>query len=159
MTHSILIKRNELQQQIDLRNHYLGEAAKRKDADADTLQSSTDEKELFVMFTKRALNELISAVALRFSSIGHRIEREFLEITIGGSIDEKRLHILPILKQAITDYLVNEISLQWLLLRQPMLAQPHLAVRTSLYNNVQHLFAKLYNNSRARRRCTNLAGI
>lgn len=158
MTQSILIKRNELQQQIDLRNHYMGEAAKRKDLDADTIQSSTDEKELFVMFAQRALNELISAVALRFPSISYRIDREYIEITFETS-DGSRSHILPFLKQSVTDYLVNEITMQWLLLRQPMLAQPHMAIKASLCNNVQQQFAKLYNNPRVRRRATDTAGI
>ncbi len=158
MRHNILIKRDELQQQTDLRNYYMGEAAKRKNADADTLQSSTDDKELFVMFTKRALNELVSAVALRFPHVSYRIEDKFIEITIEQH-SIKQQHLLPILKQAITDYLVNEITLQWLLLRDPSYAQPHMAIKATLYNNVQHLFAKIYNNTRVRRRSTNLAGI
>ena len=50
MKNTILIRWNELQQQIDLRNYYMGESAKRKDIDADTIQSSKDEKELLLMF-------------------------------------------------------------------------------------------------------------
>lgn len=159
MTHNILIKRNELQQQIDLKNYYLGEAAKRKTMpDADILQSSNDEKELFVMFTQRALNELISAVALRFSHISYKIEKEYIDITFEAEA-KNRSHTLPLLKQAITDYLVNDIILQWFLLREPMLAQANMALKSSLYSNVQQLFAKLYNNTAVRRRSTNLAGI
>jgi GTPase SAR1 family protein len=158
MTSCILIKRNELQQQIDLRNHYLGEAAKRKDADADILQSSTDEKELFVMFTQRALNELTSAVALRFSNISYNITEEEIQITF-ETTNEKRSHLLPSLKQAITDYLANEIIMQWLLLRQPMLAQPLMATKHSLSENIRQIFAKFYNNTPVRRRATDLAGI
>ena len=158
MTNCIHIKRNELQQQIDLRNHYLGEAAKRKDADADILQSSTDEKELFVMFTQRALNELTSAVALRFSDISYNITEEHIEITFSTN-NEKRSRLLPSLKQAITDYLANEIIMQWLLLRQPMLAQPQMAIKPSLFEHTQQIFAKFYNNTPVRRRATDLAGI
>ncbi len=158
MTHCIIIKRNELQQQIDLINHYMGEAAKRKDLDADTIQSSTDDTELFVMFAQRALNELISAVALRFSHINYRIDKSYIEITFETN-NNRRSHILPLLKQSIIDYLVNEIILQWLLLRQPMLAQPNMAIKASLYNNVQQQLAKLYNNPCVRRRATDLAGI
>ena len=46
MRNTIFIKWNELQQQINLKNFYMGESAKRKDADADTIQSSTDDKEV-----------------------------------------------------------------------------------------------------------------
>ena len=155
---TILIKRNELQQQIDLRNHYMGEAAKRKDVDADTLQSCNDEKELFVMFTQRALNELTSAVALRFSGIEYHIEEEYIEITF-ETANNRRQHLLPLLKQAVTDYLVNEIILQWLLLRQPAFAQPCMMIKPSLFEHTQQLFAKFYNQSPVRRRATDLAGI
>lgn len=158
MKNTILIKRDELQQQIDLRNFYMGESAKRKDNDADTLQSSTDEKELFAMLLSRALNELVNAVALRFSFINHRIEEEYIEISF-DTADSRRIHLLPMLKQAVTDYLVNEIIMQWLLLRQPVMAQSYMTLRASLYNNVQQLFAKFYNSTPVRRRSTNLAGI
>lgn len=158
MTNTILIKRDELQQQIDLKNYYLGDAAKRKDADADTLQSSNDERELFVMFITRALNELVTAVALRFSSITYTIENEYIELTF-ETANEGRTHLLPLLKQAITDYLVNETLMQWLQIRQPIMAQPYMIMRQSLESNVQHLFAKFYNSTPVRRRSTNLAGI
>ena len=158
MTNYIMIKKNELQQQADLKNFYMGEAVKRKDADADTLQSSTDEKELFSMFLKKALNELISAVALRFSSISHRVGKEYVEITFETQ-NNSRAHVLPLLKQAITDYLVNEVITEWLLLRQPAMAQPHVAMRINLLQNVQQLLAKFYNNTQTRRRATDLAGI
>lgn len=158
MTNYILIKKNELQQQINLKNFYMGEAAKRKDADADTLQSSNDDNELFVMFLKRALNELISAVALRFSSITYNIDNEFIEINF-ETTGKSRNHLLPMLKQAITDYLVNELLMHWLQLRQPIMAQAYIAMRAILYRNVQQLFAKFYNNTPTRRRATDLAGI
>lgn len=158
MTYHILIKREELQQQADLKNYYMGEAAKRKDNDADTLQSSTDEKELFVMFIQRALNELTAAVALRFSSISYKVEPEYIEITF-DTHDNKRSHLLPMLKQAIIDHLVNEVLLHWLQLRQPYMSQPYMALQATLYHNVQQLFAKFYNSRPTRRRATDLAGI
>ena len=158
MTNYIMIKKNELQQQADLKNFYMGEAVKRKDADADTLQSSTDEQELFVMFLKRALNELTSAVALRFSSITYNIDNEHVELSF-ETPDDSRAHLLPMLKQAITDYLVNEILMHWLQLRQPVMAQPYMVLRASLHQNAQQLFAKFYNNRPTRRRATDLAGI
>ncbi len=158
MNQKILIKRNELQQQVNLRNYYLGESAKRKDADADTLQSSTDDQELFVMFTKKALNELITAVALRFSSINYCIDNEYIEISFNTN-DNSRCHLLPMLKQAITDYLVNELMLQWLQLHYPAMAQPYYVLRPNLYDNVQQMLAKFYNNKATRRRATDLAGI
>ena len=158
MKNTIPIKRNELQQQINLRNHYMGDAAKRRDADADTIQSSNDDEELLLEFTHRACNELVTAVALRFPSIGYSIDESEITITFESN-ENNRAHLLPMLKQSITDYLTNEVILHWLLLRQPSMAQTNISLRSSLYNNVQFTFAKLYNTHRPRRRCTDLAGI
>ncbi len=158
MKNEILIRRSELQQQIDLRNFYMGESAKRKDIDADTIQSSKDEEELFRMFMHNACNGLVTAVALRFPSISYTIEKEYVSFTIETE-NETVEHILPMLKQAINDYIVNEVNMQWLLLRQPAMAQTYISLRSSLYSNVQFLLAKLYNTRRIRRRPTDLAGI
>lgn len=158
MRNTILIKRNELQQQIDLRNFYMGESAKRKDIDADTIQSSKDDEELLLMFADRAANELVTAVALRFSYVAYESGDEYMAF-IFDSETRGREHLLPMLKQAIMDYLVNEITMQWLLIRQPQMAQMNISLRNSLYGNVQHLFAKFYNSTKIRRRATDLAGI
>lgn len=158
MRNTILIKRNELQQQIDLRNFYMGESAKRKDIDADTIQSSKDDEELLLMFADRAANELVTAVALRFHYVAYESGDEYLAF-IFDSGTRGREHLLPMLKQAIMDYLVNEITMQWLLIRQPQMAQTNISLRNSLYGNVQHLFAKFYNSTKIRRRATDLAGI
>ena len=158
MKNSITIKWNELQQQIDLRNYYMGESVKRKDNNADTIQSSKDDEELFLMFAHNACNELVTAVALRFPSIGYTIECNDITFTF-ETPDDTRSHLLPMLTQAIKDYLVNEITMQWLLLRQPNLAQTYISLRGNLNSNVQFMFAKFYNRERTRRRATDLAGI
>lgn len=158
MKNTILIGWNELQQQIDLRNYYMGESAKRKDIDADTIQSSKDEKELLLMLASQAANGLVTAVALRFPYVSCEVGEEFITFHFQESIDGRE-HLLPMLRQAMTDYLVNEIAMQWLLLRQPQMAQTYISLRGTLYSNVQHLFAKFYNRRKVRRRSTDLAGI
>ena len=158
MRNTILIKRDELQQQTDLRNFYMGESVKRKDIDADTIQSSKDDEELMRMFAHSACNQLITAVAVRFPTISYDIKKEYIAFTYEHD-SSSRTHLQPMLKQAITDYIVNEINMQWLLLRQPSMAQTNISLRSSLYSNVQFLFAKLYNTKKIRRRATDLAGI
>lgn len=154
---NILIERKELQQQTDLRTYYMGEALKRKTDDADIIESSCDEKELFEMFLKTACNELIASAATRFPEIICEIDENFVNITFTSNKKEE-LHLMAILRQSVTDYLVNEITLQWLLLRNPEMAQSYISLRMNLYNKVQQQFAKLYNNN-MRRRATDLAGI
>ena len=158
MKNIITIERSELQQQIDLKNFYMGDSAKRTDKDADTIQSSKDEKELLLMFAAQAANGLVTAVALRFPYIACEVDDDYIALTF-DSVDNSREHLQPILRQAVTDYLVNEIVMQWLLLRQPQMAQTNISLRGTLYSNVQHLFAKFYNQNKVRRRPTDLAGI
>lgn len=158
MKNTILVRWNELQQQIDLKNFYMGEPAKRKDADADTIQSSKDDKELLLMLAAEAANGLVTAVALRFPYVACEVQEDYISFEFESS-GNSRAHLLPMLKQAIGDYLANEIIMKWLHLRQPQMAQVSMALRSSLYSNVQQLFAKFYNIRKVRRRPTDLAGI
>lgn len=158
MKNTILIDKEHLYQQIHLRNYYMGESAKRNNINADTIESSDDEKELFGMLLESACNELVSTVALRFDSVSHNITPEYIGITFATE-NNTRQGLLPQLRQSISDYLVNEITLQWLLLRQPQMANSYISLRTTLYNNVQQQFAKFSNLKKVRRRSTDLAGI
>ena len=158
MKNTIIIDRNALQQQVDLRNHYMGESIKRTDLNADTVQSSAEDKDLFLIFLREACNELLSTVALRFASVSYRIDDEYILITI-ESEGEPPQHLLPLLKQSINDYLVNELTLQWLLLRRRDAASSYITLRPALFQNVQQQLAKLGRTKKLRRRSTNLAGI
>ena len=158
MKNTILIRRNELQQQIDLRNYYMGDAAKRKELDAVSIQSSKDDEQLLYMFISKACNELVTAVALRFPYISANINADNVEISFETRHDFPQ-HLLPLLQQSINDYIVNEAITQWLLVRRPEMAHSNIAARANLYYNVQHTFAKIYNRQKIRRRSTDLAGI
>ncbi|MBQ8336734.1 MAG: hypothetical protein IJY44_04305 [Bacteroidaceae bacterium] len=158
MKNTICIKRSELQQQIDLKNYYMGESAKRKDIDADTIQSCKDDEELLCMLIRRGCNELVSAVALRFPYISFEIDDENILFTFETDYTPPA-HLLPLLQQAIAEYIANDTGMHWLLIRRPEMAQTYVSLRLGLYNNVQQLFAKIYNRKKTRRRSTDLAGI
>ena len=158
MKNTITIERSGLQQQIDLKNFYMGDSAKRMDKDADTIQSSKDDEELLCMFIKTACNELVTAVALRFSSISYTMNEKEIVFSFETN-NEVRDDLVEMLRHSIIDYLVNETIMQWLLLRHPNMAQAPISQHGSLFRNVQFMFAKLYNNNKIRRRATNLAGI
>ena len=110
------------------------------------------------MFAAQATNELVTAVALRFPNIACEVDDDYIALTF-DSVGNSHEHLQPMLRQAVTDYLVNEILMQWLLLRQPQMAQTNISLRGTLYSNVQHIFAKFYNQNKVRRRPTDLAGI
>ena len=158
MENTITIKKSELQQQIDLKNFYMGESAKRTDKDADTIQSCKEDEELLLTFIQTACNELVTAVALRFPYISFTIEEQDIVFNF-ETPDNSRSHLLPMLERAIQDYLVNEAIMHWLLLRRPNMAQTYISLRTTLHSNVMFMFAKLYNTKKIRRRATDLGGI
>ncbi|MBO7302525.1 MAG: hypothetical protein J6U58_07460 [Bacteroidaceae bacterium] len=158
MNFEIKIKWSDLRQQIDLRNFYMGESAKRNDINADTMQSSNDDEKLLLMFTQRACNELITTVAVRFPSITSNADTENITITFESETTPPQ-HLLTMLKQAISDYIVNDVNMHWLLTVKPEMAQTNISLRSVLYSNVQMMFAKIYNRQKLRRRSTNLAGI
>lgn len=158
MKNNITIRISELQQQIELKNFYMGESAKRTDKDADTIQSSKEDNELLLTFISTACNELVTAVALRFPYINYTIDDKSIIFEFETQ-DNSRSHLLPMLCKAIADHLVNDAIMHWLLLRHPAMAQPYISLRASLCSNVLFMFAKFYNTKRLRRRSTNLAGI
>ena len=155
---NINIEWSVLRQQINLRNFYMGESAKRNNLDADTIQSCKDDDNLLLMFTQKACNELINAAAARFPSITAQADWDNISFTIKTESNPPS-HFTPMLTQAITDYLVNEVNMHWMLTVKPEMAQTYISLRSGLYNNVQYIFSKLYNKNRPRRRPTDLAGI
>ena len=157
MEYNILIKKEELTHQIDLRTHYHAESEKRKDLNADIGETSFDDEELLNTFLSKAVNELTADQSGRLENISYKINRDYLDIRFNSN-DETRTNLLPILKQAITDYLVNELLTQWLLIRYPAWSQSYIAMRNELYSRVKELFAA-FCNRKIRRRPTNLAGI
>ncbi len=160
MERIVLIKREELQQEVDLKTYYMGEAIKRKDTDADTVQSSTDEKELFGIFLQKAVNELAASIAMRFASVGFNVNDEYVSIVFEDENEnEKRDELTAILRQRIKDYLVNEIIYSWLHLRQTASTGEYYQTHSIWLSKVKDIFAMFCNKRKVRRRSTNLAGI
>ena len=158
MEKSIIIDKDNLLQQVNLKNHYMGESLKRVDMNADIIQSDDDDRELFDTFIEEACNALAASVALRFKNVRYSNEEEYICFSFGVSGDTVS-DILPFLRKSISDYLVNEIILRWLLLRYPQMSQSYISLRSGLLSNVQQQFAKLSNTRKIRRRATDLAGI
>ena len=94
----------EVQQQIDLRNFYMGEAIKRREADGDIMQSCSDDKELLVSFANMACNGLITAAALRSHIINFGIDNNNITIMFEAD-DDCHDHLLPRIQKSITDFL------------------------------------------------------
>ena len=106
MENTILIEKAPLYQQIHLRNYYMGESAKRNNINADTIESSDDEKELFGMLLESACNELVSSVALRFETASHKITPEYISITFTTE-NNARQGVLPQLRTSDKVFLME----------------------------------------------------
>ncbi|MBR2301673.1 MAG: hypothetical protein IKA41_06960 [Bacteroidaceae bacterium] len=158
MDYNITIDRKRLQHEVHLRTYYMGEAIKRKEIDADTIESSDDESELFGILLRKAINQMMQSVALRFSSVEYSIDDAYISLTFNNA-DEKREKLLPLLQQSINDYLVSELTAQWLNLRQPALAQGYDYRHIQWISSVKEALSMFYNHKKVRRRPTNLAGI
>lgn len=157
MEQTILIEKNELTHRVDLLTHYHAQGEKRKDLNADIGETSFDDEELLDTFLLKAVNELVSHQSARLEDISYRIGDDYLEISFTATA-ENSARMLPLLKQAIVDYLVNELMTQWLLIRYPAWSQPYIAMKSELQRSVKDLFAS-FCNKKIRRRPTNLAGI
>jgi len=147
MEYNIVINRNELQQEVDLRTYYMGEAIKRKDIDADTIESSTDEHELFTSILNKALNELVTSIIQRFSSVKYNVEEEYACFSF-ESEHQHREDLLPLLKQKIKDYLINELISNWFSLRQPMLAQNYQFKHKEWLSETKDVLSMFYNKKK-----------
>lgn len=158
MDYNIIINRKKLQHEVHLKTYYMGEAIKRKELDADTIETSKEEEELFEMILNKAVNDIMASVALRFASVRYSVEKEYISLTFCGA-DERREELLPLLQQRINDYLVNELTMQWLNLRQPALAQGYDYRHIQWTSSVKEILTMFYNHKKVRRRPTNLAGI
>ena len=157
MEYNIVIENEELRHQIDLRTHYHSEGEKRKDLNADIGETTNDDEELIDTFIDSAVNELVAAQSGRFEGMSCRIDDNYIDVRFVSG-DDTRSNLLPILKQAITDYIINEIMTQWTLIRYPAWSQSYIAMRNNHFSRVRELFAA-FCNRKIRRRSTNLAGI
>ena len=157
MEQTILIEKTELTHRVDLLTHYHAQGEKRKDLNADIGETSFDDEELLDAFLMKATNELVSHQSARLENISFRITDDYIQISFNAT-NENSAHLLPLLKQTIVDYLVNELMTQWLLIRYPAWSEPYIAMRGELNAHVKDLFAA-FCNRKIRRRPTNLAGI
>lgn len=157
MNNNIIIKKSELLHQVNLRTHYHAESAKRKDLDADTGESSYEDSDLMNMFLQKSTSELISGFVTRFKYFSFKVNKEYLSLEFHTD-DDSHSHLLPVLKQAIYDYLVNELMIQWLIIRQPTWCEAYIAMRSSLKSHCEKLLY-VFCNKKVRRRPTDFAGI
>ena len=158
MKYEIFINKEELFHRVELLTHYHSEADKRNDLNADIGETSPDDDELMDGFVRKAINELVTPQTARLGDIETDTARDCIYLGFTGADNEANETVLPILKQAIEDFLVNELMTQWLMIRRRVWSDTYIAMRNELYDKVQGLFDRL-SNRKIRRRSTGLGGI
>ena len=158
MKHEIYINKEELLHRVELLTHYHSEADKRIDLNADTGEATPDDEELMDTFIRKAVCELIIPQTTRLGEITYDTGRDNIYISFTGADNESHKKLIPILKQSIEEFLVNELMTQWFMIRRRSWSDTYIAMRNELYDKVQGLFDRL-SNRKIRRRSTGLAGI
>lgn len=157
MEYEIIIKKEDLLHRVNLRTHYHAECEKRRDPDSDVGETSVDDEEIINTFLNNSINAIVVEQRERLKDICYKVTDGYLSLKF-TTVVEGRDNLLPMLKQALTDYLVNELLIQWLFIRQRAWNDSYVAMRSEHYNRVRDIFAS-FHNRRIRRRPTNLAGI
>ena len=157
MEYEVIIKKSDIQQQVSLRTHYHFEGEKHINPDANKGETSTDDQEIMEMYLQKSLGRLAAEHTERLKDITFRSDERYVSLKFNGS-DDSRSSLLPLLKQTLTDYLVNEILIEWLLVRQRAWSDPYIAMRSELHRQVKDVLAQ-FCSRKIRRRPTNLAGI
>ncbi len=158
MKYEIFINKEDLLHRVELLTHYHYEADKRNDINADIGTASSDDDELMEGFMRKAMYELITPHTARLGEIEIDTGRDCIYLSFTGADNPNHETVVPILKQAIEEFLVNELMTQWLMIRRRTWSDTYIAMRNELYDKVQGLLDRL-SNRKIRRRSTGLAGI
>jgi hypothetical protein len=121
------------------------------------IRGGLDDEEIINTFLNNSINAIVVEQRERLKDICYKVTDGYLSLKF-TTVVEGRDNLLPMLKQALTDYLVNELLIQWLFIRQRAWSDSYVAMRSEHYNRVRDIFAS-FHNRRIRRRPTNLAGI
>lgn len=146
-----------LQRQIDLLTYYRGEAAKREDVNADLQQTSEDNADVLKGFLATACNNAAALCAKRMVTVDYSLTDTALLFHLSPT-HEENVYLVPLLKKALEDYLVNHCIYEWMLTMREEWALTYLHLQPACEASLEKIMAMLYRR-RVRRRSTDLAGI
>lgn len=146
----------DILREVDILNHYRGEAAKRKDADAVVMQSAQEQHDALMYHLRTAVTDVRMLANPRVYSLDADISNEKIVFDL-SPLRENAEHIVSLLKEGVRQYLVYEIRRLWLSLVRPDWADN--SMRMVLLQQIQELMRAAVKAQRVRRRCTDLAGI
>lgn len=148
---------DELQQAIDLLTYYKGEAYKREDINADMPQTGIDQSDVLKGFLHTACNEVASICVKRMLQVEYSVGEDTVEFCC-ISAGDGNASLVPLLKKALFDDLVNYVIYLWMITVREEWAQTYMRMIPVYRASVEKLLGMLYQH-KVRRRSTDLAGI
>lgn len=146
----------DLLREINLLNHYKGEAAKRKDADAVLIQSAAEQQDALLNHIRSAVTDVLSLANPNVLKFTCDYSDDKLTFNL-QPIREGTEHIVSLLKESVRQYIIYEVRRLWLMLVAPDMAE--YALRQELTAKIQKTIRMVGKGQRIRRRPTDLAGI
>ena len=156
---SINIEIQKLYDEINSRLYYEGESLKRKDIDFASIQTGDDDYPQLRTFVETALNNISERMLKRVISFTYSFVSD-IDITLLPYYrvpTEDAEKVIPLLKKAMIDYIVNYAIYEWLLVVKPDLAP----INGQRNEDLLYIVIKFIEmiSGRVRRRATDLAGI
>lgn len=151
----ISIPISEVFDEIKMNSYYSGESRKIDEPGAFVVQASDDDFTGMQGFILTAVNDCCGFLQL----VGRTTCNNSLQ-TIEFSIEDKEfnLHILPLLRRTIIDYIVYFTLYMWTGIVRPDLRGVFLEFRDKAIGGI-HKYGSMIGRKPVRRRCTDLAGI
>lgn len=151
----ICIPTNEVFDEIKMNSYYSGESRKLDEPGMFVVQASDDDFTGMQGFISTAVNDCCGFLQL----IGRTTCSNSFAV-IEYSIEERdyNLHIIPLLRKAIVDYIVYFTLYMWMGTVRPDLRSVFLEFCDKAVVDVKK-YSSMMGRKPVRRRCTNLAGI
>jgi len=147
----------DILREINVLNWYRGEAAKRVDANADFVQSGSDQQDALLSYIRSVVTDVL--LLANANRVKFTCEVTDDELLFGLSpLRAGREHLLDVLKEAIRQYIIYEVRWLWMMTVRPEWADASL--REEMKRNLRDAMnAVTAGGERIRRRPTDLAGI
>lgn len=146
----------DILREVDILNYYKGEAMKRKDADAVSIETAKEQQDALLYHIRAAVNDVLLLANPRITTFTAENTEDKLVFSLSPVRDNTE-HLQPIIKESIRQYLIYEVRRLWMRNVRPDLADD--SMRSILLSNIATPLRSTVKAERVRRRATNLAGI
>lgn len=146
----------DILREVDILNYYKGEAMKRKDADAVSIETAKEQQDALLYHLRAAVNDVLLLANPRITTFTAENTEDKLVFSLSPVRDNTE-HLQPVIKESIRQYLIYEVRRLWMRNVRPDLADD--SMRTILLSNIATPLRSTVKAERVRRRATNLAGI